>query len=81
MCIGYPGRVVALGASGAIVDTNGRRRHAATLLVPDIQVGDYVTVAAGAIVDRLDPADAAEIQRLLDAAVERHERDARERSA
>ena len=71
MCIGYPGRVVAVGESNAIVETNGRRRHATTLLLPDVAIGDYVTVAAGTIVDRLAPAEAAEIQRLLDAAIER----------
>ena len=72
MCIGYPGRVVAVSESNAIVDTNGRRRCATTLLVPDIAIGDFVTVAAGTIVGRLEPAEAAEIQRLLDAAVERN---------
>ena len=72
MCIGYPGRVVAVSESSAVVDTNGRRRCATTLLVPDVAIGDFVTVAAGTIVERLDPADAAEIHRLLDAAVERH---------
>ena len=78
MCIGYPGRVVAVGESNAIVETNGRRRHATTLLLPDVAIGDYVTVAAGTIVGRLEPDEATEIQRLLDAAVERH---ASERSA
>jgi hydrogenase assembly chaperone HypC/HupF len=65
MCIAYPGQVVAVEPSGALVATSGRRLRASTLLVDGIQPGDWVTVAAGTIVERLDPADAAEIQRLL----------------
>jgi hydrogenase assembly chaperone HypC/HupF len=68
MCIAYPGRVVAIDPAGALVETAGRRRRASTLLVDDVRTGDWVTVAAGTIVERLDPAEAAEIQRLLHAA-------------
>jgi hydrogenase assembly chaperone HypC/HupF len=68
MCISYPGRVVAVDEAGATVRTEGRLRRASTLVVPDIRAGDWVTVAAGTIVDRLDPADALEIERLLRAA-------------
>lgn len=68
MCIEDPGRVVAIDDLGAIVDTAGRRRRASTLLLPDIAVGDWVTVAAGTIVDRLRPEEAAEIQTILDVA-------------
>jgi hydrogenase assembly chaperone HypC/HupF len=65
MCIAYPGRVVAVDPAGALVETSGRRLRASTLLAEDIRPGDWVTVAAGTIVDRLDPAEAAEIQHLL----------------
>lgn len=65
MCIAYPGRVVAVDSAGALVETSGRRLRASTLLVDDIRPGDWVTVAAGTIVDRLDPTEAAEIHRLL----------------
>ncbi len=68
MCIAYPGRVVAIDPAGALVETAGRRRRASTMLVDDVRTGDWVTVAAGTIVERLDPAEAAEIQRLLHAA-------------
>jgi hydrogenase assembly chaperone HypC/HupF len=68
MCIGYPGRVIVIDASGAVVATEGRNRRASTLLLPDVAVGDWVTVAAGTIVDRLDPDEAVEIRRLLDTA-------------
>ena len=65
MCIAYPGQVVSVDRAGAVVETAGRQRRASTLLVEDIRPGDWVTVAAGTIVERLDPAEAAEIGRLL----------------
>jgi hydrogenase assembly chaperone HypC/HupF len=68
MCIEDPGQVVAIDALGAVVDVRGRRRRASTLVVPEVAVGDWVTVGAGTILDRLDPAEAAAIQRTLDTA-------------
>ena len=65
MCIGFPGQVTAVDPLGATVQTLDRTRRASTLLLPDIEVGDWVFVAAGTIVDRLDPAEAAEISRVL----------------
>lgn len=70
MCIAFPGQVVAVDEFGALVDTEGRRRRALTLLVPDVAVGDWVAVAAGSIVERLDAEQAAQIQDLLRAAVQ-----------
>lgn len=65
MCLGFPGRVVALDEGGAVVDVEGRRRRASTLLVPEVAIGDWVYVAAGTIVDRIDPAEAEAIRSLL----------------
>lgn len=68
MCIGFPGTVVSVDDSGATVETDGQLRRASTLIVPDVAVGDQVIVAAGTIVERLDPAEAEAIRRtLLDA--------------
>ena len=69
MCIGFPGRVVAVDEFGAMVETEGRRRRASTLFLPDIAVGDWVAVAAGTIVERLEPDQAAEIQAILNQAI------------
>jgi hydrogenase expression/formation protein HypC len=68
MCIAYPGLVVEVDSDGAVVETEGRRRRASVLLLPDIAVGDWVTVAVGTVVERLEPARAAEIQEILHAA-------------
>jgi hydrogenase assembly chaperone HypC/HupF len=67
MCIAFPGLVLAVDADGqgATVETEGRRRRASTFLVPDIAVGDWVSVAAGTIVDRLSREEAAEVQALV----------------
>jgi hydrogenase assembly chaperone HypC/HupF len=66
MCISFPGQVVGIDAAGAVVETRGRRRRASTFLIDDVAVGDWVAVAAGTIVDRLEPHEAAELQHLLD---------------
>ena len=81
MCIAFPGRVVEVDAFGAVVETEGRRRRASTILLPDVQVGDWVAVTTGAIVQRLDPAEAAEIQALLREAVELEAQEAAEMEA
>lgn len=67
MCIAFPGLVLAIDADGssAVVETEGRRRRASTFLVPDLSVGDWVTVAAGTVVDRLTREEAAEVQALV----------------
>ena len=72
MCIGYPARVTALVPPEAIVEVDGHRRRASTLVLPDVAVGEFVIVAAGTIVDRIAPEEAREIQRLLDAAIQQH---------
>jgi len=73
MCLSFPGLVLAVDATGATVETEGRRRRASTLLFPDIAVGDRVVVAAGTIVDRLDAWQADEIDALLRAAIDGQE--------
>lgn len=65
MCVAFPGRVIAVDTLGATVDTEGRERRASILLVPDVAIGDWVFVAAGTIVDRLDPEEAVMIRATL----------------
>jgi hydrogenase maturation factor len=36
-------------------------RHASTLVVPEVAVGDWVIVAAGTILERIDPLQAAQL--------------------
>jgi hydrogenase expression/formation protein HypC len=65
VCLELPGRIVELDGGVAVVDTDGRRVRATTLVVPDAAVGDWVVVVAGTIVDRLTPAEAGEIRATL----------------
>jgi hydrogenase expression/formation protein HypC len=70
MCIAYPGVVVEVDSLGATVETDGRRKRVSTLLVPDVKIGDWVAVAVGTIIKRLDPDEAADVQRIIRAAIE-----------
>jgi hydrogenase assembly chaperone HypC/HupF len=69
MCIAFPGRVLEVGPTDAVVAIDGRRRRASTLLQPDINVDDWVLVAAGTVLRRLEPAEAAELAQLLSPAM------------
>jgi len=71
MCIEVPGRVVEVDATGATILRDGRRRRASTLLIPDVQPGDWVFVAAGTIIERLDPGEASHITATLREAMSR----------
>lgn len=59
MCLTAPARVLALDAEGATVLLGGHRRRASTLVVPEVTVGDWVIVAAGTILERIDEPEAA----------------------
>ncbi|HET9457081.1 MAG TPA: HypC/HybG/HupF family hydrogenase formation chaperone [Candidatus Limnocylindrales bacterium] len=68
MCIAYPGRVIEIDSSGALIETEQRRRRASLLLVPETAVGDWVVVSAGTVLRILDPEEANEIRQILDTA-------------
>jgi len=59
MCLTAPARVLSLDAGGATVLLGGRERRASTLVVPEVAIGDWVVVAAGTILERIDPSEAA----------------------
>ena len=69
MCIGYPARVLSFDSTDASVEMDGRRRHASMVLRPRIAVGDWVLVAAGTVIRRLDAEEAHDLRRTIDAAV------------
>ena len=75
MCVTMPGQIVAVDAQGAMVDLEGRRRRASTVLVPDIAVGEWVLVAMGTIIERLPAELAGEMRRLVQEASGPTERD------
>ena len=65
MCIAMPARILAIDAGDAVVEIDGRVRRASMLRLPDVAVGDWALVAAGTVLRRLDPREAAELERLL----------------
>ena len=69
VCIAFPGRVVGLEGDDAVVELDGRRRHASLRMQADVRVGDWVLVGAGSVLRRLAPDEAAEIHGILAAAV------------
>lgn len=70
MCVTYPGRVVSVDGGSALVETDGRRLRASLLVVPEASVGDWVIVAAGTVLEVLDPDEARALRELLAAATE-----------
>lgn len=65
MCLAAPARVLALESMDAIVEIDGRHRRASMLLRPEVAVGDWVLVAAGSVLRRIDAAEARDLARTL----------------
>jgi hydrogenase assembly chaperone HypC/HupF len=61
MCLDFCARVVERDGDNVVVESDGMRRRATTLLAPDVVVGDWVRVAIGSVIERLEPAAARDI--------------------
>ncbi|MGW5740537.1 HypC/HybG/HupF family hydrogenase formation chaperone [Amycolatopsis sp. NPDC003861] len=63
MCLGVPGRIVALTDGPALlmgtVDFDGVRRPVCLAYTPEAGVGDYVIVHVGFAISQVDEAEAA----------------------
>jgi hydrogenase expression/formation protein HypC len=57
--------VVEIAGSDAVVDLDGRRRRASLLLGPQVALGDWVIVAAGTVLERIEEEEAMELQALV----------------
>ncbi|MET7402431.1 HypC/HybG/HupF family hydrogenase formation chaperone [Dactylosporangium sp. NPDC005572] len=78
MCLGVPGRVVAVRDGGglpmATVDFGGVQREVCLAYTPEAGEGDYVVVHVGFAISRLDEAEALRtltVLRAMGDAVER----------
>ena len=60
MCLMTPAQVLAVEPDFAIVESEGRRRRASTMLVDELHPGDWVVITGGAVVRRVE-ADQAEM--------------------
>lgn len=65
MCLAIPSKVVSIDNEMAVIDVDGVTRTASLLMVPDVEVGDYVIVHAGFAIHKLDEQAAQESLALL----------------
>ncbi len=65
MCLAVPAKVLSIEGETALVELGGLTRQAHTMLVPQLQVGDYVLLHAGFAIQTLDEAAARETLELL----------------
>jgi hydrogenase assembly chaperone HypC/HupF len=61
MCLTVPARVLAVEPDFVVIEADGRRRRASSLLTPDLEPGDWVVVGAGSVIRRIDARQAAEM--------------------
>jgi len=61
MCLAIPGKVVAVEGRSARIDYSGVQREALLDLFPEVQIGDFVLVHAGFVIQRLEQREADEI--------------------
>jgi hydrogenase maturation factor len=59
MCRTTVGEVLAVEGGVAVVDLDGVRRNAISLMVPDLVPGDLVLVGLGTVLGRVTPEDRA----------------------
>ncbi len=61
MCLGVPGKIVALDDAGWLgtVDFDGVRRPVCLAYAPEARLGDYVIVHVGFAISRVDEEEAA----------------------
>ena len=65
MCLAIPSKIVKIENGMATIDVDGVTRQASLLMLEDAQVGEYVIVHAGFVIQRLDEEGALETLRLL----------------
>jgi hydrogenase expression/formation protein HypC len=73
MCIAIPGRVIGIRDAMASIDVAGTKRDASLMLMDGVQVGDYVIVHAGFVIQKVDEREAQETLKLLSAFIEGQE--------
>ena len=69
MCLAIPSKVIEIKGQTGTIDTDGVRREASLVLVPEVSVGDYVIVHAGYAIQTIDEASAAAALDAIHAAV------------
>jgi hydrogenase expression/formation protein HypC len=65
MCLGIPGKIVAIEKNVAKVDVGGILRDISIDLCPDVSVGEYILIHTGFAIQRVDEEEAKETLDLL----------------
>ena len=65
MCLAVPAQVKSVDDFQAEVDVGGVRRTISLMLLPEVQIGDYVYLHAGFAISIVDEEEALESLRLL----------------
>lgn len=63
MCVALPGKVIEIKGRDAVVDFNGNQVAARAGLV-DVNVGDYVLVHAGCVIQKVTQQDMEDLENL-----------------
>ncbi len=66
MCLAVPAQVRQKDGDEAVVDLHGSRVRINTILVPEVQEGDWVLIHAGFAIQRLDCKEAEETFAVLE---------------
>ena len=66
MCLSVPGDIVSIDGDSADVNFGGIARRASLMLCPDVEVGDYVLVHVGFVIQKVDKEEALETLRLFE---------------
>ena len=64
MCVALPGKVIGINEKDAVVDFNGNQVTARLGLV-DVEVGEYVLVHAGCILQKVSTEEAESLNELM----------------
>lgn len=65
MCLAVIGKVMERAEEYAWIDIEGNRLHVATLLVPEVQISDYVLIHAGIAISIVSQTDYEEHRRIF----------------
>ncbi len=70
MCLAIPAKVVEINGQDAVVEFHNVRRDVRLDLIDDCQIGDYVLIHAGFVINKLDEQSAQESLELWDELIE-----------
>lgn len=73
MCVAVPAKVIEVMDGEALVDFGGIKKRVNTLLVPQLNKGDYVLLHAGCAMQKIDEEEAEKTLEIFRALLEAEE--------